>query len=88
MKNEPIKIGDPLWHPCSMDIIEHKVVSIRQFEGFNHYVTKSVHKVGASGILEVILDEHKGKLRFVELLDEESIEYVSGLKDFIEGNLS
>lgn len=81
-----IKIGDILWHPCNIDIIEHKVVSIRQFEGFNHYVTKAVHNVGACGRVEVILDEHKGKLRFVEFLHEEEIEYSSGLQDFIEGN--
>jgi len=81
-----IKIGDTLWHPCSIDIIEHKVTSIRQFEGFNHYVTKAVKNVGACGRVEVILDEHKGKLRFVELLHEEEIEYSSGLQDFVEGN--
>lgn len=81
-----IKIGDSLWHPCSIDIIEHKIVSIRQYEGFNHYVCKSVRNVGACDKVEVILDEHKGKLRFVELLNEEQIEYSSGLGDFVEGN--
>lgn len=81
-----IKIGDTIWHPCSIDIIEHKIVSIRQFEGFNHYIAKAIHNVGACGRVEVILDEHKGKLRFVELLHEEEIEYSSGLQDFIEGN--
>ena len=81
-----LKIGDSLWHPCNLDIIEHKITSIRQFEGFNHYVTKSVHTVGACGKIEVILDEHKDKLRFVELLHEEDIEYASGLGDFVEGN--
>jgi len=69
-----------------MDIIEHKVISIRQFDGFNHYVLKAKHDVGACGKLEVIIDEHKGNLRFVELLDEENIEYSSGLQDFVEGN--
>ena len=81
-----IEINDSLWHPCNVDIIEHKVISIRQFEGFNHYVTKAVHNVGACGKVEVILDEHKDKLRFVELLNEEHIEYSSGLGDFVEGN--
>jgi len=69
-----------------MDIIEHKDISIRQFDGFNHYVLKAKHDVGACGKLEVIIDEHKGNLRFVELLDEENIEYSSGLQDFVEGN--
>lgn len=81
-----MNIGDKLWHPCNMDIIEHKIISIRQYGGFNHYVSKAVHNVGACGKVEVILDEHKGKLRFVELINEESIEYSSGLKDFVEGN--
>jgi hypothetical protein len=81
-----MKIGDSVWHPCNLDIIEHKVVSVRQFEGFNHYVLKAKHNVGACGRVEVIIDEHKGKFRFVELLNEESLEYSSGLGDFIEGN--
>lgn len=83
---KPIKINDSLFHPCSLDIIEHKVTSIRQFEGFNHYVLKAVRNVGACGRLEVIVDEHKGNLRFIELVDEEVIEHASGLQDFIEGN--
>lgn len=81
-----MNIGDSLWHPCSMDIIEHKITSIRQFEGFNHYVSKTVRNVGACGKVEVVLDEHNGKLRFVELIDEDEIEYSSGLQDFVEGN--
>lgn len=84
--SKEIKIGDSLWHPCNIDIIEHKVTSIRQFDGFNHYVCKAVHNVGTCGRVEVILDEHKGKLRFVELLYEEDLEYSSGLGDFVEGN--
>lgn len=86
MEKPPLKIGDPLWHPCNMDIIEHKVVSIRQFEGFNHYVSKSVRNVGASGKVEVLLDDHDGKLRFIQLLDADDTEYASGLQDFVEGN--
>lgn len=81
-----MQIGDYLWHPCNMDIIKHKITSIRQYEGFNHYITKAVHNVGACGRVEVILDEHKGKLRFVELIDEEDIEHSSGLHTFVEGN--
>lgn len=81
-----IKIGNTLWHPCSLDIIEHKVISIRQFDGFNHYVCKAVHNVGACGRVEVILDQRKNKLMFVELLDEDRLEYASGLQDFVEGN--
>jgi len=78
-----LKIGDKLWHPCSIDIIEHKVVGIRQYEGFTQYETKAVHNVGASGKVELIIDERNGKFRFVELLNGN--EYASGLGDFVEG---
>ena len=80
-----LKIGDSLWHPCNMDIIEHKITSIRQYEGFTHYVTKAVHSVGACGKVEVILDGRKDNLWFVELLHEDELEHASGLQDFIEG---
>lgn len=81
-----MNIGDSVWHPCNIDVIEHKITSIRHFDGFKHYVTKAVHDVGACGKIEVILDEHKGNLRFVELLHEDDIPYSSGLQDFVEGN--
>lgn len=81
-----IKVGDFVWHPMSIDIIKHKVTSIRQFEGFNHYVLKAEQAVGACGRLEVIVDEHKGKLRFVELLYEDEMPYAKGLQDFVEGD--
>jgi hypothetical protein len=86
-----MNIGDKMWHPCSLDIIEHKVIGINQFEDcrgklFKHYTLKAVNNIGACGRLEVIIDEHKNKFRFVELLNEENIEYASGLQDFIEGN--
>jgi hypothetical protein len=81
-----LSINDSVWHPCNMDIIEHKVISIRQFEDFNQYVLKAKNNVGACGKIEVIVSENNGKLRFVELIDEENIEYASGLGDFIEGN--
>jgi len=83
---QELKIGDFMWHPCSVDIIQHKITSIRQYEGYNHYVLKAVNNVGACGKIEVIVDEHKGKFRFVELLDEDTTEYSSGLQDFVEGN--
>lgn len=80
-----LKIGDFVWHPCNVDIIEHKVVSITHYEGFTHYNVKSTKNVGACGRVEVILDSRKDTLLFVELVDEENIPYASGLQDFIEG---
>ena len=81
-----LKIGDKVWHPCSMDIIEHKVIAVHEYEKFTHYTTKALRNVGACGQVEVILDEHKGKLRFVELLREDELKYASGLQDFVEGD--
>ena len=86
-----MNIGDKLWHPCNMDIIEHKIIGVNEFEDsrgklFKHYTLQAIHNVGACGKLSVIVDEHKGKFRFVELVNEENIEYASGLQDFIEGN--
>ena len=80
-----LKIGQLVWHPCSMDIIEHKVISVRTFKDFNHYVLKATHNVGACGIIEVIISQNKGNLTFVELVNEENIPYASGLQDFVEG---
>ncbi len=80
-----IKIGDPIWHPCSMDILEHKVVGIATYEHFTHYLLKAKHAVGACGKIEVIISENNGVLRFVELINEDQIEHASGLGDFVEG---
>ena len=89
-----IKVNDSLWHPCNMDIIEHKVISIHKFTTERkgkiikgtQYTTKSKHNIGACGRLEVVLSENNGKLVFIELIDEEYIEHSSGLQDFVEGN--
>ena len=81
-----LKIGDKVWHPCSIDIIEHRVIGIHEYEGFTQYVTKAVNNVGACGKIEVILDGRKGNLRFVELLHEDELEYARGLQDFVEGD--
>lgn len=83
---EEIKIGDEMFHPCSIDIIKHKVIAIHHYEKFVHYTLKAVANVGACGRLEVIVDAHRGSYRFVELVNEENIPHASGLQDFIEGD--
>lgn len=80
-----IKIGDRLWHPCELDVIEHKVIGILQYEDFTHIQAKAVDNVGACGRVEVLLHEQKGRLRFVSLYGEEELPYASGLHDFVEG---
>lgn len=80
-----LKIGDPFYHPCSMDIIDYKIMSVRLYEQRTEYVLKSVYNVGACGRIEVIVSESNGKFRFVELVDEDLIEYSRGLGDFVEG---
>lgn len=74
-----------MYHPFSLDIIEYKVVGILQYEDFTHYRLKAVRNVGACGKIEVVIDSRKGEFRFVELIDEDEIEYSSGLQNFIEG---
>lgn len=79
-----LKVGDKLWHPCSIDIIEHKIVSITQYENFVHYHTQAVNNVGACGRIEVLLHGSEDNLTFVELVDDD-IPYASGLQDLVEG---
>jgi len=79
-----LKINDTLWHPLSLDIIEHKVISKIEFEDRIIYIAKSVHEVGASGRIEVELSiDRKGVIRFIGLADD--YEYDLGLQDFVEG---
>ena len=80
-----LKVGDSVWHPCSIDIIEHKVISITQYENFTHCNVRAVKNVGACGRVEVILDVRKDTLLFVELVDEDTLPYARGLQDFVEG---
>jgi hypothetical protein len=80
-----MEIGQLVYHPCSVDIMEHKVTSIHDFGNFTLIHTKATHNVGACGKIECVLDYRKGRLLFVELIDEEYLEYSSGLQDFVEG---
>ena len=81
----PVTIGSLFYHPCSIDIMEYKVISICQFEGFNHFILKATHNIGACGKIEIIIDNHNDKFNFVDFLDESKVEYSSGLKDMVEG---
>ena len=59
--------GDSLFHPLSLDIIEHKVVFKRVYEDRTVYVSRSVHPVGACGRVEVELTiDRKGVIRFID----------------------
>ena len=81
-----MEIGDHLWHPCNMDIIEHKIIGIRSYEDSIQYETKSVRNIGASGKLELLLSHKENKIIFIGYVHgEDSIEYESGLQDFVEG---
>lgn len=81
-----LKINDTLWHPCNFDIIEHKITGIRKYEDIIHYETKSVHNIGASGKLKLLLSHKDSKILFIGYVNgEDSIEYESGLQDFVEG---
>lgn len=82
---EKIKIGDKFYHPCSIDIMNHVVIGIREYENHIIYHLKATHNIGSCGKIEVLISENNGKFRFIELLDEDNIEHASGLQDFVEG---
>jgi len=81
-----IKVGDLVWHPCSLDIIEHKVVGVHQYDGYSQITTKATHSVGSCGRIECVLDVRRSSIVFVELVDEDFIEHSSGLQDFVKGD--
>lgn len=83
---EKLKIGDTLWHPCNYDVIEHKIKGVREYEHFVQYETQAVRNVGASGYIKLLLSHRENKILFVGYVDgEDSIDYESGLQDFVEG---
>lgn len=85
---EKIKIGDPMWHPCSLDIIKHTVYSIQEFENETLYHLRADKGVGASGRVEVTVRKYLDKYTFAGFVDtdDEDIAYASGLQDLIEGS--
>ena len=79
-----LKIGDNLYHPCSMDIMEHKVTSIHIHETFTEYMIKATHPIGACGYVESLIRENKkGVFIFIELVVDTELSL--GLGDFVEG---
>ena len=79
-----LQVNDLLWHPMSMDIIPHKVVSKTEYEDRTVYVSRALGNVGACGRVEVELSvDRKGKIRFIGLAND--YESDSGLQDFVEG---
>ena len=78
-----LDIGTTMWHPCSIDIIEHKVTGVREYEDHTQYELTSKHKVGASGIIKVLIAEKKGQYNFIGMIGD--YPYESGLQDFVEG---
>jgi predicted nucleotidyltransferase len=81
-----LEIGQSLWHPCNMDIIEHRITGIRQYEDCVQYETKAVRNIGASGKLSLLLSHKDSRITFIGYVHgEESVEYESGLQDFVEG---
>jgi hypothetical protein len=86
-----LELNTKLYHPCSIDIIEHKVVGVSTFLDSNDktitiYRLKALQNVGACGRLEVEIIQQKDKFIFYSLINEDNIPHASGLQDFIEGN--
>lgn len=81
-----INIGDKVYHPCSMDILEFKIVGIRKYEDHNTYEAESVRSVGQYSKIKVLLIDTDA-LRYIEMLHptEEELGHSVGLSDFTEG---
>lgn len=83
MKNR-LEINQKVYHPCSLDIMKHKIASVTEYEDRVLYKAKSMHPIGACEVVEVLLSvDRKGAIRFIGLADD--YEYDSGLQDFVEG---
>lgn len=75
-----LKVGDSVWHPCSLDVIEHEVITITE----SGYICKATQNVGACGRVVVTIVPNNGKFSFSELLTDS--QYASGLEDLVEGD--
>ena len=85
MRNK-LEIGTKIYHPCSVDILEYKVISIAEYEYGIGYTLKATHNIGACGRVEVyVSQDKKDNLRFSGLSDDWEHIYDSGLQDFVEG---
>lgn len=85
-----MKINDLVYHPCSIDILEFKVIGIQYWSEvtqsyIKQYVLKATSNVGACGKVEVLVMKYLDKYIFIGLIDED-LPYASGLQDFVEGN--
>ena len=85
-----MKINDLVYHPCSIDILEFKVIGIQYWSEvtqsyIKQYVLKATKNVGACGKVEVLVVKYLDKYIFIGLIDED-LPYASGLQDFVEGN--
>ena len=81
-----LQINDKLYHPCSLDIIEFKIIGIRQYEDTILYEAKALNNVGACGKVEILLKIDKyDVIRFIGIKDSYDDEYGRGLEDFVEG---
>ena len=79
-----LKIGQKLWHPMSMDIIPHEIISKTEYTDRVIYKAKALGPVGACGRVEVELAvDRKGAIHFIGLACD--YEYDGGLQDFVEG---
>jgi len=79
-----LEIGQKLWHPCSIDIMEHEVISKTEYIDRVVYATKATHNIGACGKVEVeLVVDKENKIRCIGLIS--NCEHGSGLQDFIDG---
>jgi hypothetical protein len=83
-----LTLGQEVFCDCGLDILEYKVVEVRQAETITTYVLKSKHRVGQhrGGIEIVVFINGEGRIKYLELNSTEREDCEFGLEPFTEGN--
>lgn len=81
-----IQLGAKMWHPCSIGIIEYKVISITNHEDSVSQTLhlKAIDTVGACGKVEIYVTARNYKYYFSGLVYPNT-PLSLGLGDFVEG---
>jgi len=81
-----LEIGTLIYHPCSLDILEFKIIGQRKYEKALIYEMIATHNVGVYEKIEVLVSQDKNNnLRFIGYIEDWKDEYKSGLEDFLKG---
>ena len=81
-----LKLGQPIWCDCGIDILQYSVHEIRQNQQGDQYVLRSTKPIGRHREIEILVFiNHEGTIRYLELIDTEMEDTEYGLGSFTEG---